>query len=619
MQIFSYLIIGIILAFANYFLFESNKKPLAIIKNLFNFIVIFNIVSLTILKVIMKKSDILDPAKYTTAISVKYICFTLFLGIIFFFIKGVLNSKITFSKATDKLTGKVITIKILSIVFFAIGMVFVFFPRWFIFRFGKITPEQFLFNFKSPIEGASTDMFKEIMMSPTFLSVSSVVLFLIIIMFSYEIYVVIKNSKKKILSQNILRKATFIFSIIALVGGITYGFKKLDLMEIVKEFFSDSTYYSDNYVDPRTVKMSFPAKKRNLIHIYLESVENSYLSKDLGGYMDVNLMPELTELSNEGVHFTEGEKFGGPYETYGSSWSSAAMVNINAGIPLKVPIEGNSYGKSGKFLPGAVAIGDILEAQGYNQTFMVGCNADFGGLTTFYETHGNYNVFDHETAKERGLIPQDYDVWWGYEDDKLYEYAKEEILRLYNEGAPFNFTMETADTHFPDGYLSENAETKYDSQYANVIAYSTKEAVKFIRWIQEQPFYENTTIVVTGDHLSMDKNFFTNFDKDYHRTIFNLILNAPVEPVDTKNRRFAPFDFYPTMLASLGVEIDGNRLALGTNLFSDRKTLLEESNWDILNEGLRSKSKFFMNEIIDESKNSTFEKTLVTDRAPEEN
>ena len=50
--------------------------------------------------------------------------------------------------------------------------------------------------------------------------------------------------------------------------------------------------------------------------------------------------------------------------------------------------------------------------------------------------------------KEKGLIPKDYNVWWGFEDDKLYEYVKDELTRLHKEGKPFNFTMETADTHF---------------------------------------------------------------------------------------------------------------------------------------------------------------------------
>ena len=118
--------------------------------------------------------------------------------------------------------------------------------------------------------------------------------------------------------------------------------------------------------------------------------------------MDENLMPELNELSKEGVHFSDSDKlFGGPYQTYGSSWSVAAMINIGMGIPLKIPIEGNSYGKSGSFLPGTIAIGDILEAQDYEQTIMFGADADFGGLTTYFTTHGNFNIFDYKAAKEK--------------------------------------------------------------------------------------------------------------------------------------------------------------------------------------------------------------------------
>ncbi|MGL5693606.1 MAG: LTA synthase family protein, partial [Peptostreptococcaceae bacterium] len=405
-----------------------------------------------------------------------------------------------------------------------------------------------------------------------------------------------------------------IFSVVCLIGGVAFASHKLSFPEIIRAYYSTSTYFEDNYVDPRDVKMSFPEKKRNLIHIYLESIENSYLSKELGGYMDVNLMPELTELSKEGVSFSDNDKFGGPNQTYGSSWSVAGMVNMMGGIPLKIPMGQNSYGKSGSFLPGAITMGDILDAQGYNQTIMFGADADFGGLTTFFNTHGKYNIFDLKAAREKNLIPKNYKVWWGFEDDKLYEYAKDEITRLYKEDKPFNFVMETADTHFPDGYLSEKAENKFDDQYANVIAYSTKEAVEFIKWIQSQPFYENTTIVITGDHLSMDKNFFKDFDPKYNRSVFNLILNAPVDPVNTKNREFAPFDFFPTILASMGIEIDGDKLGLGTNLFSNKKTLIEDQGIDNVEDGLGANSNYFNDEFIDEKKNSEFKNDLVTYR-----
>lgn len=614
MQIISYLITGVLITLANYFLFDKNKSILMIVKEFILYLVAFNIISLSILKFLLNKPNVLKSSTYTATFSIKYIIFTLICGGIYLFIKRAIKSKDNFKISKDKVNWKIILVKVLSVIFFGIGVFFISFSKWFIDYFGNITPEQFLFNLNSPIKGTSSDMYAEIMMSPVFSVVASIVIFLIVLNFNYDIFLNIKNIKKRILSQKSLRRITFIFSLICLVGGVTYGVKKLSLTEVYKAYVSDSSYIKDNYVDPRTVKMSFPAKKRNLIHIYLESVENSYLSKELGGYMDENLMPELTKLSKEGIQFSESNKFGGPYQTYGSSWSVASMVNMSTGLPLKIPMGGNSYGKSGSFLPGAVSIGDILKAQGYEQTIMFGADADFGGLTTYFTTHGNFNIFDYKAAKKKKLIPQDYNVWWGFEDDKLYEYAKNEITRLSKTGKPFNFTMETADTHFPDGYLSKNASKKYDSQYANVIAYSTKEAVKFIKWIQKQPFYKDTTIVVTGDHLSMDKKFFKDFDKSYHRTIFNLILNSPIKTDRVQNRKFSPVDMYPTILASMGVEIEGDRLGLGANLFSDKDTLIERDGLKTVDKGFGDKSNFFNDKFISEKMNSTFSNTLVTQR-----
>ncbi|WP_338586723.1 LTA synthase family protein [Clostridium baratii] len=614
MQIISYLIPGVIIALANYLIFERNKSIPSAVKDFIVCLVFLNIVSLSILKFVLNKHNVLKGMVYKTSFSIKYIIFALICGLIYLAVKGIINSRVTFTKAEVKGNWKLTLIKVISVVFVAIGVFFVSFSKWFIDYFGNITPEQFLFNLNSPIKGTSSDMYAEIMMTPVFTGVACIVIFLIVLNFKYDVFLNIKNVKRRILNQKYLRIVTFIFSIICLVGGVTYGAKKLSLDKVYKAYVSDSSYIKDNYADPRNVKMSFPEKKRNLIHIYLESVENSYLSKDLGGYMKENLMPELTELSKEGIHFSESNKFGGPYQTYGSSWSVASMVNMSTGLPLKIPMGGNSYGKSGSFLPGAVSIGDILKAQGYEQTIMFGADADFGGLTTFFGTHGDFNIFDYKAAKEKKLIPQDYNVWWGFEDDKLYKYAKDEITRLSKTGKPFNFTMETADTHFPDGYLSKHATKKHASQYANVISYSTKEAVNFIKWIQKQPFYKDTTIVVTGDHLSMDKKFFKDFDKSYHRTVFNLILNPATTTTRVNNRKFSPVDMYPTILASMGVQIEGDKLGLGTNLFSDKQTLIERDGLKTVQEGFEAKSNFFNNTFISEKMNSTFTNKLVTER-----
>lgn len=127
----------------------------------------------------------------------------------------------------------------------------------------------------------------------------------------------------------------------------------------------------------------------------------------------------------------------------------------------------------------------------------------------------------------------------------------------------------------------------YTEQLSNVILHNQAQVAELVRWIQEQPFYENTTIVITGDHLSMDDGYFARvgLSENYERTIFNTIITpAPgVEPVGgTTGRVDTSVDIFPTTLAALGVTIDGERLGLGTNLFSHVPTLAEEEGLETL-------------------------------------
>jgi len=224
---------------------------------------------------------------------------------------------------------------------------------------------------------------------------------------------------------------------------------------------------------------------------------------------------------------------------------------------------------------------------------ILGSNAEFNGRESYFEQHGNYEIIDTEHLKNSGRLDAEYDEWWGFEDEKLFSYAKEELLRLSKQDRPFNLTMLTADTHFPDGYECRLCQQEYDTQYANVLRCSAEQVYSFVEWIKEQPFYSNTTIVISGDHLTMDGSFFDDIDENYPRTIYNCIINSPIEPQKKTYRYFGTFDMFPTTLASLGVDIEGDRLGLGTNLFSETPTLTEKYGYDYLDTELRKKSLFY--------------------------
>ena len=67
----------------------------------------------------------------------------------------------------------------------------------------------------------------------------------------------------------------------------------------------------------------------------------------------------------------------------------------------------------------------------------------FGGRKLYFQSHGNYEIKDFSYWKKQHKFPADYWVNWGFEDKKLYEYAKEELTKLSKAGDPFNVTLLT--------------------------------------------------------------------------------------------------------------------------------------------------------------------------------
>ena len=95
----------------------------------------------------------------------------------------------------------------------------------------------------------------------------------------------------------------------------------------------------------------------------------------------------------------------------------------------------------------------------------------------------------------------------------------------------------------------------------------------------------------------MQSSFYDDIDKNYTRSVYNVFINSRVKSDTTKNRMFSSMDIYPTTLASLGVKIDGDRLGLGTNMYSNKKTLMEELGYKYVSNELKKRSSFYDNYI----------------------
>ena len=411
-------------------------------------------------------------------------------------------------------------------------------------------------------------------------------------------FIVYSNSKLLVKFRSnkligFLCKNALIISIVLAIMSFIFLMKDLKLSEYIDSISNTSTIYEEEYVDPSQVDFVFPDKKRNLIYIMLESVEISDYSKKEGGAFDDNYIPELYEIAKENITFNNNRGYDVAPNT---GWTIASMVAQSSGIPLSIPIGENDFVTSNKFLPGAYSLGEILNKNGYTNELLIGSEAVFSGRKYYYEKHGDYLIHDFDYFVENNLFDYDTRVWWGIIDMYLFEYAKQDLLELANSGQPFNLTMLTVDTHHTDGWVCDLCEDKYDEQLANVYACSSRQVANFIDWIKQQDFYDNTTIIIAGDHCSMSVGF-SELIGDYDRKVYYTIINPYEGLHETNNREFCTFDLYPTSVASLGIKFEGDRLGLGTNLFSNEKTLLEKYGNDFYNK-IKQHSKYYTNHIL---------------------
>ena len=473
----------------------------------------------------------------------------------------------------------------LTVLLFFAYLIF-FAARWFVTVYGRIGFDSILFTLQSSLSGVQSDLIRSYLLGGLLPAVLCTALSCAILLYLRTLPV---RGLVSILTAAVL-----------CVGLIGYAAVDVELTDYIADAIWPGMLYEEEYVPPDSVEITFPEKKRNLIYIMLESMETTYLSEALGGGSDVTLIPELYAMAEENINFSHNDGVGGFHATNGASWTIGAIVAQTAGIPLKVPTGiddwQNGYGKDGIFLPGVTSITDILDDAGYHTTFLCGSDANFGGRKTYYMTHGTDKVYDIYTARKDGIIPGDYFVWWGMEDLYLFEYARQELMDISQQEEPFAFTMLTADTHHIGGYQCAYCTDEYAETYEQSISCSSRQVMEFVEWLKRQPFYENTTVIITGDHLSMDNGYFQrNVDENYQRMVYNCILNSPVTPGSTKNREYCAVDLFPTTLAALGCTIEGNRLGLGTNLFSSVPTLAEKWGYARFNSELGKASDYYVN------------------------
>ena len=340
----------------------------------------------------------------------------------------------------------------------------------------------------------------------------------------------------------------------------------------------DSELYRNHFVHPDSLELEFPERPKNLIVILMESMETNFEI----------YTPEILELKNNSMNFSPGG-----VSVAGTSWTIAGITGKLCGIPLNMPMGIGEYlGKLPTYLPGAKCLMNVLEKKGYNQVYMQGSSGDFTQKRMFWTEHGNVSVHDIEYYKRVGKIPNDYKVFWGFEDRKLYNLAKEELNSLSKKGAPFVLYMLTVDTHQPEGFVDSQCAKDFvdiEGKFPKALHCASKQLDDFVTWVKLQPWYTNTVISVMGDHTMAMLSPKANVPLSDSLYWTNFIINSAVT-IPVRERQYSSLDMFPTLLEAMGFKLENRSAGLGRSLYSDSLTMLELYGRQVLDSLLRERS-----------------------------
>lgn len=507
-------------------------------------------------------------------------------------------STLAFEEDYPKKEKKKMTIVFAVLTFFLLA--FIYGIPWLIKAFPLDNPDAVLFTLlqnKAGTEGFVWGMVWKNVLSPTLFVYVPISLAL------FLLAVVVRHSKKKWCfnffwirtclnsGANIwvpLRQLSTLFLVFSLLVFCVVVPKLFPpLYKLCETYFEpnercESRLYLNEYVFPDFVGVEFPERKKNLIYIMMESMEVNF--KDY--------TPELDSISQNNVSFLPGG-----VDVAMTGWTIAAQVSKNCGIPLNVPYGLENSDEILSFLPNATCMTDILAKNSYKQIYVQCSDGAFASTRAFWSQHGVKEFHDFSYYKKNNKIDKKESIW-GCSDKTLYRLMQEELSNIDNK-EPFALHAITIDSHFPEGYISEGcfvSETE-SSRYPSALRCASKQLNAFLKWAKNQDWYENTTIVVVGDHSWITFTDLLKLPKDEPLYWINFFINSQIQPLE-QNRTFSSFDMFPTVLEAMGVNVPGHRLGLGTSLFSAEKTLLEKMHIDTLNAEIREKSyqyDYFMN------------------------
>lgn len=333
-----------------------------------------------------------------------------------------------------------------------------------------------------------------------------------------------------------------------------------DIAEIINYTNSFSAQPNENYFGK--------AKDMNVIYLHLESMQSFLIDYELDGEQVTPFLNSLVK--NENTMYFDNFY----HQTAQGKTSDAEFMLENSlfGLP-----QGSAFITKGQNTFEAAP--SLLKDYGYTSAVFHGNNGSFWNRNIIYNQFGYDEFFDegsYDTTDSKNMAE------YGLMDKPFFEQS-ESLLETLPE--PFYTKFITVAHHFPykiDQDLTTigkatTGDTSVDN-YFQTARYADEAIEEFFTYLKESGLYENTMIVMYGDHYGISDN---------HNKAMEQIIGEEVTPVVNADLQRVPLfihvpgmegginhtyggqiDLLPTVLHLLGVETKNN-IHFGTDLLSE--------------------------------------------------
>jgi lipoteichoic acid synthase len=319
------------------------------------------------------------------------------------------------------------------------------------------------------------------------------------------------------------------------------------------------------------------AKGKNVIIIQLESFQNFLIGLTLDGQ---EVTPVMNRLAKENSYFPNF------YQQVGQGNTSDAeyVVNTSTYIP---PSGAATSSYAYKKLP---SLPKLLKSYGYDTATFHTNVVEFWNRAELYDALGFDRYYD------KNFFGTDDIVFFGASDEVLYEKTAAELSKMSKSGKPFYAHVISMSAHHPfttpeekdQIMLPERYDGTFVGNYLNAQSYADYALGLFIEDLKASGLWNNSLIVVYGDHLglpiySLDKDDLALMEEIYgHPYGFTDMINIPLimaapgtmKP-SVQEQAGGQVDILPTIANLTGVSLT-NQLYFGQDLLNNKRNLLPE-------------------------------------------